>query len=153
MLSGASRDRPVIVGWSTLRRADCVRNDQSVPTCSTGLLRPSDHFLPGSCCQLSMLTRNPKHPKPQAGPAVSAPGSAYPYPSLCRPKSLDFGMGHSGLSCMRSSRRSPFGYIANADTVLIARKERNACTNERVADGRKNSIPRLDSPFQVISNG
>jgi hypothetical protein len=49
--------------------------------------------------------------------------------------------------------RAPFGYTANADTVLTARKERNACTNERVADGRKNSIPRLDSPFQVIGNG
>jgi hypothetical protein len=58
----------------------------------------------------------------------------------------------SGPSCM-TSRRAPFGYTANADTVLIARKERNACTNQRVADGRKNSIPRFDSPFQVISNG
>ena len=56
------------------------------------------------------------------------------------------------LACM-TSRRAPFGYTANADTVLIARKERNACTNQRVADGRKNSIPRFDSPFQVISNG
>jgi hypothetical protein len=49
--------------------------------------------------------------------------------------------------------RAPFGDTANADTALIARKERNACTNERVADGRKNSIPRLDSPFQVIGKG
>jgi hypothetical protein len=61
-------------------------------------------------------------------------------------------LGQSGLSCM-SLGRAPFGYTANADTVLIARKERNACTNERVADGRKNSIPRLDSPFQVIGKG
>jgi hypothetical protein len=56
------------------------------------------------------------------------------------------------FSCM-SLGRAPFGYTANADTVLTARKERNACTNERVADGRKYSIPRLDSPFQVIGNG
>jgi len=52
-----------------------------------------------------------------------------------------------------TSTRGSFGYTANADTVLIAWKERNTCTNERVADGRKNSIPGLDSPFEVMSNG
>ena len=63
-----------------------------------------------------------------------------------------FTFGALWYRCMTSTR-APFGYTANAPTVLIARKERNACTNERIADGRKNSIPGLDSPFQVISNG
>jgi hypothetical protein len=78
MLSGASGDRPVIVRWPTLRRADWVRNDRvrthhAVPGCYA----TQTQFLWGPTItgrsRLAPFRRAPSHPSPSMIIALLAP--------------------------------------------------------------------------------